>query len=180
MKAAEEAAGKKVALLEGVHDTEATWSEILDATARKNMRTELRKAGMSNAEIDRLINGLVGQKGTVKVALGTRGVRENYNYRSGQTPAGTSAGPGVERHHGHPLYLGGSHEKNVLFDLDPKAHDAVHDFFEKSLKLPSTGKPPGTSLNPGTIRNAVAGSARPGAAVIDPKTGAVTLKYLDE
>jgi hypothetical protein len=170
---------RKVALLEGIHDTKVTWKQIITERVAVDMRRTLKEAGMSTGEINRLINGLRSQKGTVKVVFGTRGVREAYNYRSGATGGGTEAASGVPRHHGHPLYLGGSHEKNLLFDLDQKAHDAVHDFFETKLRLPDSGNPPGELLDPRQLRKAALDKARPGAAVIDPSDGSVELHYLD-
>jgi hypothetical protein len=157
-------ADAKVVLVEGVYDTGFSWRQILTPQKRAQLRAALKAEKLADAEIDRLIDGLTGKSGTVKVVMGTEPVRAAHQYRTGYAEAHGAPKPGVEVHHGDPLYLGGGHDPALLFGLKAGPHDALHAFFDQ-LTLPS-GKFRNTPLQPTRLQTAVRGELRPAAAVV--------------
>jgi hypothetical protein len=114
----------------------------------------------------------VGKKGTIKVVYGTDPVRTAAKYRGIFAQHHGGPGPGVEVHHGDPLYLGGGHDPASLFGLPEKPHDALHAFFD-DLQLPHDNPLGPSRLQAGVIQNKAKALAKPAAAVVDPATGDV-------
>ena len=169
--------GEKVVLIEGIYDTGVTWNKVLTPAKRKELKLLLKKKGLADAEIDRLVDGLVDKKGTIKVVLGTDPVRAAAPYTSLHAAEhGTPKGK-VEVHHGDPLYLGGGHDPVTLFGLKTEPHDALHAFFD-DLTLPASSPIGPVRLQPGVIQNKVKSVAKPAAAIVNPRTGAVTYEPL--
>jgi len=172
LEATSAAAGKKVVLVEGLFDTGVTWKKILTPARQAKLRDILKNEGMAAPDIDRLVDGLVGRAGTVKVVFGTDPVRTAAPY--GKLFAGMHTPPAgkIEVHHGDPLYLGGGHDPALLFGLPTKPHDALHAFFD-NLTLPSSSSLGAVRLQPNVIQNAAKSRAKPAAAVVHPVTGDV-------
>ena len=164
--------GQKVVLVEGLYDTGVTWSQVLTKAKQAKLTGILLKHGTPQAEIDRLINGLTGKTGTLKVVMGTTPVRGAGPYRDLFTAAHGAPGTGAEVHHGDPLYLGGGHDPTLLFGLPPGPHDEVHAFFD-GLTLPKNSALGAVPLQSTVIQNKVKPLAKPAAAIVDPVTGDV-------
>jgi Domain of unknown function (DUF4157) len=171
------AANEDVVLVEGVYDTGITWDRVLTPPKQAQLRALLHGKGVGDAEIDRLINWLVGKQGTIKVVLGTDPVRSSANYRALFAEEHGAPSPGADIHHGDPLYLGGGHDPASLFALPEEAHDALHGFFD-NLTLPDDSLLGESRLQAGELQSKARPFARPAAAVVDPETGAVRFDFL--
>jgi hypothetical protein len=178
LEASPEAADKKVVLVEGLYDTGVTWDKVLTGPKQKQLKVLLQGEGVLDADIDRLINGLVGKKGTIKIVLGTDPIRTAAKYRSLFEAQHGPPAPGVEVHHGDPLYLGGGHDPTALFGLPEKPHDALHGFVDQ-LTLPSANPLGPSRLQAGELQNKAKPFAKQAAAVVDPATGAVRFDFLE-
>jgi hypothetical protein len=174
-------AGTKMLLVEGVHDTHATWKQILGGPTKAAKRAELtlilvRDGGLSDADARALIKGLLDRTDTIKVIFGTDPVRGAYPYRSAAgTPDDAIA------HHFDPLYLGGGHKLIAnLPTVGPTGkdvHGLVHELFAE-LKTPDlpTVTPRNTPLQPRDLQAAVPGGAKP--AIVYVRDGEVTYEPL--
>jgi hypothetical protein len=177
LEAAPERQDKKVVLVEGLYDTGVTWDKVLTKAKQKELRNLMRAEGVPDADIDRLINGLVGKTGTIKVVLGTDPIRTAANYRGLFSAQRGAPAPGMQVHHGDPLYLGGGHDPLNLFGVLDDPHGAVHGFFDE-LRLPPENPLGPSRLQPGELQNKAKPFARQAAAVVDPATGEVRFDFL--
>lgn len=166
-------------LVEGLHDTGVTWADVLTPQRQAQLRNLLvNQEHVPATEVDRLIDSLIHRTDTLKVVLGTGGVREAFPYRQRFGALYGQPGTGVEVHHGDPLYLGGSSRPETLFGLPEGPHDRLHTFFD-NLTLPANGNPPGVRLEPNEIQARVRNQARPAAAIIDDQ-GNIRYVFLDQ
>jgi hypothetical protein len=171
--------GERLRLVEGLHDTGVTWAQVLTPQEQARLRNLLiTQEAVPAADVDRMIDRLLNRPGTLKVVLGTGGVREAFPYRERFGEVYGEPAAGVEVHHGDPLYLGGGSNPESMLGLPPGPHDRLHAFFD-DLRLPASGNPPGTRLQPTELQNRVRSSARPGAAIIDTE-GNIRYVFLDQ
>lgn len=125
----------RVVPLAGIHRMEETigvWLEESRDELRRILREALHRSSAvpRGRSAERMIQELLEHR--VTVVRGTDQLRA-FGYRRHYATVAGAAAEG-EVHHWIPLYLGGDHRFDWLLDLDPEAHDEIHEIFEAAAR----------------------------------------------